>query len=68
MILRRRLLAGIALIAWPVRPGSPKITLNVVARDSHDQPVGDLTADDFQVSDQGKSQHITLSIARKTGN
>lgn len=60
MILRRSRLAGMALVAWPVFAQAPKITLRVVAHDSHDQPVGDLTADDFQVSDQGKSQHITL--------
>jgi VWFA-related protein len=51
-------------MAWPVFAQGPapggKITLRVIARDSHDQPVGDLTADDFQVSDQGKTQHITL--------
>ena len=66
MILRRSRLAGMALVAWPVFAQAPKITLRVVAHDSHDQPVGDLTADDFQVSDQGKSQHITLVQQPKT--
>ena len=37
---------------------SARITLNVVAFDSHDQIVGDLTSQDFQVSDQGKPQRI----------
>src|SRR6516162_5332053 len=37
---------------------STRITLNVVAFDSHDQIVGDLTSQDFQVSDQGKPQRI----------
>ena len=60
MTLGRSLLAGMALIAWPIFAQGSKITLRVVAHDSHDQPVGDLTANDFQVSDQGKSQHITL--------
>jgi VWFA-related protein len=32
----------------------------VIARDQHDQPVGDLSVDDFQVSDQGKAQRITF--------
>jgi VWFA-related protein len=35
-----------------------RVTLNVVAFDSHDQTVGDLTSLDFQVSDQSKPQHI----------
>jgi VWFA-related protein len=64
MTLTRSLLAGLAFVAWPVfaqAPASGKITLRVIAHDSHDQPVGDLTADDFQVSDQGKTQHITLA-------
>jgi len=63
MTLSRSLLAGFALVAWSViaqSPASGRITLRVIARDSHDQPVGDLTAQDFQVSDQGKTQHITL--------
>src|SRR5215469_6614230 len=37
---------------------SARITLNIVAFDSHDQVVGDLTGQDFQVSDQGKPQRI----------
>jgi VWFA-related protein len=62
-LLDRSLLAGLAWMTWPVfaqAPAPGKITLRVIARDSHDQSVGDLTADDFQVSDQGKAQHITL--------
>jgi VWFA-related protein len=37
---------------------STHVTLNVIAFDSHDQIVGDLTSQDFQVSDQGKPQRI----------
>ena len=55
---------------WPQSPGNssptppPKraqlVTLNVVAFDSHGLPVGDLTADDFQIQDQGKRQQIVF--------
>ena len=34
------------------------VNLNVVALDSHGQPASDLTADDFQVQDQGKHYRI----------
>jgi VWFA-related protein len=44
---------------------SARITLNVVAFDNHDQIVGDLTSQDFQVSDQGKPQRI-VSFHRNT--
>jgi VWFA-related protein len=39
------------------QPGE-RITLNVVAFDSHDQIAGDLTSQDFQISDEGKTQRI----------
>ena len=45
-----------SLAAFPQT--SRRVTLNVIAFDSHDQLVGDLTSQDFQVSDQGKPQHI----------
>src|SRR5215469_10089740 len=45
-----------SLAAFPQT--SARITLNVVAFDSHDQVVGDLTSQDFQISDQGKPQRI----------
>jgi VWFA-related protein len=45
-----------SLAAFPQT--STRITLNVVAFDSHDQIVDDLTSQDFQVSDQGKPQQI----------
>jgi VWFA-related protein len=36
----------------------PQVHLAVLALDSHNQPVGDLTADNFQITDQGKAQRI----------
>jgi VWFA-related protein len=69
MLPSKKLLFGSALTACTLLAQSPApapaplaklITLNVVARDSHDQPVADLGSDDFQVSDQGKPQHITV--------
>src|SRR5215471_14227415 len=45
-----------SLAAFPQT--STRMTLNIVAFDSHDQIVGDLTGQDFQVSDQGKLQRI----------
>src|SRR5215471_5462432 len=50
------LLVAASLAAFPQT--SARITLNVVAFDSHDQIVGDLTSQDFQVSDQGQPQRI----------
>jgi VWFA-related protein len=45
-----------SLAAFPQT--STRLTLNIVAFDSHDQIVSDLTSRDFQVSDQGKPQRI----------
>jgi VWFA-related protein len=42
------------------------VTLNVVAFDSHGQPVGDLTEDDFQIQDQGKKQQIVFFRRNET--
>jgi len=39
---------------------SHMVNLNVVATDSHGQPVADLTSADFQVSDGGKPQSIAF--------
>jgi VWFA-related protein len=44
----------------------PQVHLNVVALDSHNQPAGDLNAEDFQISDQGKPQRI-VSFRRAEG-
>ena len=69
MVPGRTLLCGVALTGCallgqgPAPPAAPLaniITLNVIARDSHDQPVTDLGTDDFQVTDQGKPQHLTV--------
>jgi VWFA-related protein len=36
------------------------VDLNVIAVDSHGEPVGDLTSDDFQVIDAGKKENIAF--------
>ena len=36
----------------------PRVTVNVVAFDGHGDPVGDLTAGDFEIQDQGRRQRI----------
>ena len=41
-------------------PESKLMDLNVIAVDNRGQPVNDLTADDFQVSDAGKPQKIAF--------
>src|SRR5579872_2834460 len=43
----------------PLPPPAKVVTFTVIARDQHDQPVGDLGIDDFQITDQGKPQKIT---------
>ena len=49
----------------PGQSGSRLVDLNVVAVDKHGQPITDLTADDFQISDSGKPQKI--SFFRRNG-
>jgi VWFA-related protein len=39
-------------------PEANRITLNILAFDSHGQPVGDPNPEDFQITDQGKPQRI----------
>jgi VWFA-related protein len=58
MVCSLLLAASGAVIAYP--PGARQVTLSVLAVDSHDQPVGDLSSEDFQVSDNGKPQRIVL--------
>ncbi len=36
------------------------VQINVLVHDRHGNPVGDLTKDDFEVTDEGKTQPITL--------
>jgi VWFA-related protein len=62
-------LIGIALIGMEtaaqeaptsnsIPPPARVVAVNVIARDSHDQPISDLHVDDFRVTDQGKQQRI----------
>jgi len=55
----------LVLALAPVRgdqpqPETPMVDLNVIAVDSHGQPVTDLTRDEFQVTDAGKPQNIVF--------
>jgi len=51
----------IPLLAQSAEPHSPNlITLNVVALDSHDAPVTDLSASDFHLTDRGATQKIVV--------
>jgi VWFA-related protein len=52
-------LAGCVLFAQNQPPAAaPRVRLNVVALDSDNNPVGDLTANDFHITDQGRSVGI----------
>jgi hypothetical protein len=42
------------------QPEPKLVYLNVIAVDSHGDPVTDLTSDDFQIADAGKPQKIAL--------
>jgi VWFA-related protein len=55
-----RLLAVLLVVAsFAASPqASTHIKVNIIAFDSHDQVIGDLTGNEFQVSDDGKSQRI----------
>ena len=44
------------------RPEPKLIKLNVVAVDNRCQPVDDLTAGNFQITDSGKPQKIAFSL------
>ena len=63
--MRHRFVLAFALLACAASADSPGnlVTLNVVALDSHGQPIGDLTADDFQIQDQGK--HYKIAVFHK---
>jgi VWFA-related protein len=62
--MRFRVLFGLAFVLVALRgdesPELKLLDLNVVALDSHEQPVNDLTIDDFQVTDAGKPQIIVF--------
>ena len=50
--------AGCLVYSQAPAAAPPAVQLKVVALDSHNQPVGDLHADDLQITDQGKAQKI----------
>ena len=56
-------LAASSLSAQQPSAGTRNVALNVVALDSQGNPVEDLTAADFQVSDQGKPQRIVSFVS-----
>jgi VWFA-related protein len=70
LIMKFRMAIGLALaLAALLGDDSPDLKLldlNVVALDSHEQPVNDLTVDDFQVTDAGKPQKIVFFRHRDT--
>ena len=60
---------GLAFAVAAVCDDSPErklLDLSIVALDSHEQPVNDLTVDDFQVTDGGKPQRIVFFRHRDT--
>ncbi|HUI82257.1 MAG TPA: VWA domain-containing protein [Bryobacteraceae bacterium] len=65
-----RIVVGLVLVLAPLYGASeaePRMMdLNVVAVDSHGQPVGDMTRDEFRVSDAGKPQTIAFFRHRDT--
>ena len=57
-----------ALCAEGSGPPEPRLLdLNVIALDSRGQPVRDLTADDFQITDAGKPQKISFFRVNRAG-
>lgn len=64
--MRFRTFLGLALTLGSLRgddghqPERKLVNLNVIAVDSHGQPITDLTGGDFQVSDAGKPQKIAF--------
>ena len=64
---------GSILVLAPLRGDGPDerdgrmVDLNVVAVDSHGQPVTDLTRDEFRVTDSGKPQSIAFFHHRDSG-
>ena len=63
-VMRFRIALGLTFALAALRgDDSPELRLldmNVVALDSHEQPVNDLTVDDFQVTDAGKPHKIVF--------
>jgi len=62
--MRFRVAFGLAFVLAALQgddsPELKLLDLNVIALDSHEQPVNDLTIDDFQVTDAGKPQKIVF--------
>lgn len=53
----------------PLKVTTRLVQVNVLVHDHHGNPVGDLTKDEFEVSDEGKPQQISLfTIDRLTPN
>jgi hypothetical protein len=59
-IAARVFIGGFLCSAAPAQSDLKLVDLDVVAFDSHGQPVTDLTADDFQITDAGKPQTISF--------
>lgn len=63
-------MAGISTLlcaAGSAQPEAKLLDLTVVALDNHGQPVTDLTADDFEITDAGKPQKISLFRKNQPG-
>jgi len=60
----RTLYGGLAVSAWILTASAQEpaklVRLNVVAVDQQGKPVGDLTANDFHIADEGKPETIAL--------
>jgi VWFA-related protein len=63
MAITEKLICSLALGASVLLAQAPSglVRLNVTALDSSSEPIEDLKASDFQISDQGKSQKIVFS-------
>jgi VWFA-related protein len=55
-----KLLIALAAALSAAAAGPQFVSLNVIATDSHGQPVADLSATDIQISDNGKVQEIAF--------
>jgi VWFA-related protein len=60
MLLAAACAAGERAYPQAAEPPAQVVQLSVVALDSHGQPVGDLTAADFEIADAGKPQKVAI--------
>jgi VWFA-related protein len=60
-------LIAVSVLLRAASPDSKLIDLNVVAVDSNQQPVTDLTLDEFRITDEGRNQPIAF-FRHMTGN